>query len=51
MSKITRDDYCGMWDALLAGKITEQEWRTFCDALFVQTLEENKDVLVRLKNR
>jgi hypothetical protein len=51
MSKITYDDFIIMWEALAAGKITEQEWRTFCDALFVQTLEENKDVMVRLKNR
>lgn len=50
-SKITHDDYQNMWFALHAGMISEQEWRVFCDALFNQVLEENKDVMVRLKNR
>jgi len=40
-----------MWCDLNNGIITEEEWRVFCDALFAQTLEENKDVMVRLKNR
>ena len=50
-TKITHEEYQKMWYALNDGIITEQEWRVFCDALFDQTLEENKDVMVRLKNR
>lgn len=48
MPKITHEEYQKMWFALHEGIITEQEWRVFCDALFDQTLEENKDVMVRL---
>jgi len=50
-TKITHEEYQKMWFALNDGIITEEEWRVFCDALFAQTLEENKDVMVRLKNR
>ena len=51
MNKITYEEYQRMWFALQYGIINEQEWREFCDAVFAQTLEENKDVMVRLKNR
>ena len=50
-TKITHEEYQKMWYALNDGIITEQEWRVFCDALFAQVLEENKDVMIRLKNR
>jgi hypothetical protein len=50
-TKITHEEYQKMWFALHEGIITEEEWRVFCDFLFAQTLEENKDVMVRLKNR
>jgi hypothetical protein len=50
-NKITYEDYDLMWFDLREGRITEEDWREFCDALFAQTLEENKDVMVRLKNR
>tara|TARA_R110000824_G_C14796341_1_gene633882 strand:+ start:257 stop:547 length:291 start_codon:yes stop_codon:yes gene_type:complete len=33
-----------MWFNLREGKITEEEWRAFCDELFQQELERNKDV-------
>ena len=49
--KITHDEYQKAWFTLHEGIITEEEWRAFCDILFAQTLEENKDVMVRLKNR
>jgi len=49
-TKITHEEYQKMWFALHEGIITEEEWRAFCDILFAQTLEENKDVMVRLKN-
>lgn len=50
-NKITHDEYQKAWFALHEGIITEEEWREFCDILFVQILDENKDVMVRLKNR
>ena len=50
-NKITHEEYQKMWFALNDGIITEEEWRVFCAALFDQTLEDNKDVMVRLKNR
>jgi polyhydroxyalkanoate synthesis regulator phasin len=43
-NKITYEEYDFMWFDLREGKITEEEWREFCDALFKQTREENKDV-------
>ena len=49
--KITRAEYEKMWHALKDGTVTEKEWQLFCQDLFDQTLEENKDVMVRLKNR
>ena len=49
MNKITYEEYQRMWFALQYGIINEQEWREFCDAVFAQTLEENKDVMIRLK--
>ena len=33
------------------GMITEQEWFELCKEILVEIMEENKDVLVRLKNR
>ena len=50
-NKITREDYDLMWFDLREGKISEASWRAFCDELFLQELERNKDVMVRLKNR
>lgn len=50
-NKITHEEYQKAWVDFREGIITEEEWRAFCDILFAQTLEENKDVMVRLKNR
>ena len=50
-NKITYEDYDRMWFDLEDGYITEAEWREFCDKVFKQMLEENKDVMIRLKNR
>jgi hypothetical protein len=50
-NKITYEMYDMMWFDLQEGLISEKEWREFCDDLFKQMLEENKDVLIRLKNR
>jgi hypothetical protein len=46
-----RESYNEMWRKVQAGEISEDEWRKFCDRLLEQTLEDNKDVMVRLKNR
>tara|TARA_R100000951_G_scaffold112807_1_gene113758 strand:+ start:17312 stop:17479 length:168 start_codon:yes stop_codon:yes gene_type:complete len=48
--EITSQEYDLMWKKLNADRITEEEWRGFCDELFKQELERNKDVLIRLKN-
>ena len=50
-NKITYEEYDMMWFDLRDGKISEEEWRAFCDELFQQELERNKDVMVRLKDR
>ena len=47
-NKITYEDYDRMWFDLEDGYITEAEWREFCDEVFKQMLEENKDVMIRL---
>jgi len=49
--KITYEEYDMMWFDLNEGRISEEEWRAFCDELFQQMLERNKDVMIRLKNR
>mgnify|MGYP003324275350 FL=1 len=49
--KITQKDYQNNWIAFQNGSITEKEWRAFCNSLLDQTLEENKDVMIRLKYR
>ncbi len=51
-NKITYEmRYPKMWLALQEGRVTEEEWKEFCDALLEQEIEKNKDVMVRLKNR
>jgi hypothetical protein len=34
-----------------AGRITQEEWYKICFELLGEIMEENKDVLIRLKNR
>jgi hypothetical protein len=48
--KISYEEYDLMWFDLKEGKITEAEWREFCDELFDQMIDDAKDVMVRLKN-
>ena len=50
-NKITYEEYDMMWFDLREGRVTEEEWREFCDELFKQELERNRDVMIRLKNR
>jgi len=33
------------------GEITEEQWKEFCSYCLGKIMEENQDVLVRLKNR
>lgn len=49
-NKITYSNYQKMWNAFKGGIIDEEGWREFCDMYLIQILEENKDVMVRLKN-
>jgi hypothetical protein len=44
-------NYNEMFAKFNAGKITEQEWKAFCLEVLCEVMEENKDVLIRLKNR
>ena len=43
--------YNEMFAKFNVGKITEQEWKAFCLKVLCEVMEENKDVLIRLKNR
>lgn len=44
------NDYETMWEYLRAGIITEDEWRAFCGKRLEDALEENADVLLRLRD-
>lgn len=43
--------YQEMFAAMQTGKITEQEWFDYCQAVLADILDQHKDVLVRLKYR
>jgi hypothetical protein len=49
--RITVEEYTNMWYELEGGRVTEREWIEFCYIVFKQQLEDNKDVMIRLKNR
>jgi hypothetical protein len=34
-----------------SGQITQQEWFEYCQSILNKSLDKNKDVLTRLKNR
>ena len=51
MKNETIKRYNEMFAKFNAGKITEQEWQAFCFVVLGEVMEENKDVLIRLKNR
>ena len=42
--------YGKMWQAYQNGEISEKVWIAFVNECFEQILDDNKDVLVRLKN-
>ena len=49
--QITKEEFANMWEGLVEGRVEESEWREFCDIVFKQELERNRDVMIRLKNR
>ena len=49
--QITKEEYANMWHELEGGRVTESEWREFCDIVFKQQLEDSKEVMIRLKHR
>ena len=51
MSETTQEESHMMWLELSSGKISEEEWRAFCDITLRQELERNGEVMIRLKNR
>jgi hypothetical protein len=51
MNSTTINRYYNMLDKFERKEITQQQWFTFCAQILEQIMEENKDVLVRLKNR
>ena len=43
-------DYYATYQNYLCGRISQQEWKDFCFSVLCQLMEDNSDVLVRLKN-
>jgi hypothetical protein len=43
--------YYDYYDRLKKGELTIQQWNDLCLLLLQEIMEENKDVLIRLKNR
>jgi hypothetical protein len=50
MNVINEELYYKKYNQFLSGELTEQEWNEYCHAVLEELLEENKDVLIRLKN-
>lgn len=51
---MTREDveeYYKNYAAMLEGHFSEEGWYKFCESFLREIMEENKDVLVRLKER
>lgn len=45
------DNYTKNWEMAKSGQISQQEWFEYCQSILGKNLKENKDVLIRLKNR
>ena len=45
------EEYNRMYKLSQNGEITQHQWFEFCSDVLAKILEENKDVLIRLKNR
>ena len=44
-------EYDKMYNQMKSGEISDQEWYDYCANLLGDILDDNKDVMVRLKNR
>jgi hypothetical protein len=51
MDKQLTNQYYDMLDKFERREITQQQWYAFCASILNVIMEENKDVLIRLKNR
>ena len=51
MDKQLTNQYYDMLEKFERREITQQQWYAFCASILSVIMEENKDVLVRLKNR
>ena len=49
--KVYQDQYDEIYDQFQADKITADEWYRFCYNVLDEIIQENKDAMVRLKNR
>jgi hypothetical protein len=45
-----RAKYDMMWQRVLQGLISEEEWEDYCFSVLGELLDENKDVLFRMQN-
>lgn len=44
-------EYSSKLDQLKKGKISEEEWISYCEILMEEVLEDAKEVMIRLKER
>jgi len=51
MNKDIINQYYTMLEKFERKEITQQQWFSFCSSILERIMEENKDVLIRLKNR
>jgi hypothetical protein len=48
---INTAEYATKLEQVTNGTITVEEWQAYCFQLLAEIIEENKDVMIRLKNR
>jgi hypothetical protein len=51
MNATTINQYYTMLEKFEQDEITQQQWFAYCALVLEEIMEENKDVLIRLKNR
>ena len=51
LTKQEEFDYYKTFELYENNRITEDEWKEFCNKYFNTALEDNKEVFIRLKNR
>lgn len=44
-------EYYRCYNSFLSGHMTEEQWKTYCTDFLYDLMEQNKDVLERLKDR